>query len=288
MNNPFCRRFENQLEVGELKLEWTTRASDLVLRPFEADESIVWFLLKRADYGPELLHRNRMVSFIVFPDIRLQQAINGRQFWRYWQLPSGEDCFLRKNYGLFRTTSAELVRFNFPRAFVNFADAKGEEIEQFLRELEAPGSDLEAAKAWSKLPERERVWRYLRLRGGRASELEELLRAALVLADTSHARFTFNIPLPGPVAWKHLNWWRGSRINQFLDILDVHFPLNRDAQDWRGHDAFGDPMDVPYPVFNSTEPTQHERLEALLLWRDFLRGKIPDAQIESLLRPVST
>ncbi len=31
------------------------------------------------------------------------------------------------------------------------------------------------------------------------------------------------------------------------------------------------------------EPTSHERLEALLIWRDFLRDKLPPDEIERLL-----
>ena len=52
---------------------------------------------------------------------------------------------------------------------------------------------------------------------------------------------------------------------------------------WRDCDEFGDPMDVPQPKFGFSDASQHERLEALLLWRTWLHDKLPPAEIEALL-----
>ncbi|BCM91337.1 hypothetical protein IAD21_03207 [Abditibacteriota bacterium] len=287
-SHPLFRRFENELTVGEQKLEWTVQANDFVFRPQDADESIVWFLLRRANLRGFLLSQCNAAN-IDDNRAKIENIVLGRQFWRWWQLPSGEECFLRKNYGIFRAPNGEFVRFDFPAVPGNIGRMAGEDIEQFLKKLSTPGSDLETAREWLKVSVQERVRQLLVLRGGDFGELEALIRGALILSGVPETKFAMRdvMIMPGRILLQYeaprYETGYAHPVDVFFVILNRYFHLERTAQEWRGHDEFGDPADVPYPIYTASQPNQHERLEALLVWRDFLRGKLPSEEIEKLL-----
>ena len=71
----------------------------------------------------------------------------------------------------------------------------------------------------------------------------------------------------------------------FLDCLKIHFPIESDILPIYAAEGYEMEDLWPFVEICSSMPTAHEKIEALLLWRDFLRGKIPAAQIDELLRP---
>lgn len=82
-------------------------------------------------------------------------------------------------------------------------------------------------------------------------------------------------------------------IDDALGMLSQHWSLQRTdlhdtARYWRGCDKFGDPMDVPQPSFRSAVTSGHERLEALLLWRAWLRDKPLSSGFEALWRSITS
>lgn len=280
-SHPLFPRFENVLRTGENQWEWCLRERDWIVRPQGADETLVWFLLGRANVGRNLLQPAPYHD----PTFKAQQVIRTRSFWRWWQLESGEECFLRAKYGIFRAHTGEFVRFDYPSRFSDVAYAKADEIETFLQSEELR-PELEAAQRWSQTPLRERVRQLLTLRGGSFDEFEALIQGALVLSGAQEARFEMRdvMIMPGRILLSSVSPWRQAHpVDKFFDILNAHFHLERTTREWRGHDEFGDPDEVPYPIYTSSQPNQHERLEAQLNWRDFLCDKLPEDEITRLL-----
>ena len=71
---------------------------------------------------------------------------------------------------------------------------------------------------------------------------------------------------------------------QLFEILNASFSphFTKRCHQW-AYGNWGRPAENSVPIIFCQAPTNHEKLEALMLWRDFLRGKIPESEIESLL-----
>ena len=280
-HHPLFRRFENELNLSDERYEWTTRGDDLFIRPKEASPFVVWTMLGRGDLARQLAGARD--ETVVPAPLKIFQTVRGRFFWRFWLLKNGEECFLRKRCGLLRV-KGELVRFDFLLAFDHFSRAKPQEIASLLGSCVC---ETEAARRWGQMSQHERINQLVTVEGGTYEQLTALISSAFVLCEPRHGSYPLQLNTPGKVSLQLFFIWGQTRLDSMLKVLSHHFSLKTEMQLWRGCDSFGDPIDVPCPEFSSGETSHHEKLEALLVWRDFLRDKLPPDEIEALLQPFS-
>ncbi len=296
IDHELFRPFSNFWEVGDQSYEWTAHGSDLLLRPHGAPLSTVWVMLNQGHSGP-LLAMPRSRNEPLFPvSVKTRHALQSRLLWRLWPLSKAETCLVRARSSLLRADGLETTRFGH-QTFADFDVASAREMADWCQTLEAPDADLQQARRWQRLSPSEKICQIIDVRGGSWDELMRLLEAAFVLwaqPATSHLpasrgdSFELDLSASEP-SFRSLSWsMKGRPIDDALKIAGQHWSLRRRALNdfthwWRGCDEFGDPLDVPQPKFVYSDSSQHQRLEALLLWRAWLRDKLPPDQIDALL-----
>jgi len=300
------RRFSNVLEPFSpesqaLTFEWEIENDDLLLRPEGGDLNIVWAYLGRRDLGAKLQKPRTLRTSIN----KVRGAFHSRRLWRMWPLESGETAFVRGEFGLIRFAGERrLVRFEIPKgAFQNALqalEASEERLDSLFQQLQKDeDSDFNAARRWHEKHRDE--WASLEFRRGSREELEALLQAmAPLFLDPKRAMFWIWTPsikphcalldLRKPFSL-NLLWWNTSckvAAERIGAIMDEEFEVHMDTSRWRGYDFRGEQAGRVLPQLRFAEATMHERMEALLCLRDFLRDKLPPEQIAALLTPFAT
>ena len=281
--NPIVRQaivFEDEKSVV---LNWKIERQHLFLRSSEHGDEIVWAFLGCADLARELktLSQQDELQHV------LQNAWKSRLFWRVF-IQEKHLLFLRKNFGLLQTDCLRLIRFDFKKPLSKFLSAASDEIQQCL-------DYWREAESWSKLSSTEVAWQMIEFHRGARAEFEPLLQAAFVLAQIQPCNYPLDLQRKGksvlrtePLHFQSQIHFHSfiegkERIQPFFDLLNQHFELHRTTEDWREHDEYGDPKDFPCPSYSIVEPSQHEKLEAFFVWRNFLRGKMSESQIQQFL-----
>lgn len=300
------RRFSNVLEPFSPEsqtpaFEWEIENDDLLLRAKGSDLNIVWAYLGRRDLGMKLqkLRTQRTTGN------RVRGAFRSRRLWRMWPLESGETAFLRGEFGLIRFAGERrLVRFEMPtRAFqsaLQALEASEERLDSLFQQLQLDeDSDFNAARRWHEKHRDE--WDSLEFQRGSREELEAILKAmAPLLLDPKQPYYWIWNPsikpdcslldLRRPFPSYILYWNKSCQIaaERIGALMDEEFEVHMDTSRWRGYDLRGDPAGRVLPQLRFTDGTMHERMEALLSLRDFLRDKLPPEEIAALLTPFAT
>ncbi len=223
---------------------------------------------------------------------KLAHSVEAFHLRRFWPTSSGCEVFLRGRFGLLNTEQGDvLLRFELPR---NARMGESDRMRQpwkdvaFLVNLleQDAGSDLNKA-----LPLRSSIddpWLWIQWNKGSRIEMERLVRAYLVLTAPNNFSSWFHPHLSIDTAFSDSN---GSNVKELLQRMklqrllhsafeavsseDVKRIYSLTAYAWK---RYHKPLEI-----RVDEPTSHERLEALLIWRDFLRDKLPPDEIERLL-----
>lgn len=274
MNFPL-QRFQNEFEFvwkatsQNMFVEWLAQNGDVFFRPRGADPGVLWHAL-------DLLRRRT-------PAAVLGEALKIGQLRRALQISERETVFLALEEGIVHLPGHEYgAAFSIPpQAQMSDSEvllmASPEELATRTSAILDNNPDFQSARLWLQNdPPRSLD---IAVQRGTKRELELLLRALnQIFSSTTPSQFYLQSgfePFTSPEK-DHASPW--------LKVLTEHFrprPVARyrvrGFSGWhRGYDGS--------PEFEGDAPTQHERLEALLLWRDFLRDKIPEEEIETLLR----
>ena len=216
---------------------------------------------------------------------------------RYWPLENCE-LFFRSRHGLVRTQeSAGLARFEVsresysPNRLLTDSDTFSDTLQKII---EQSHDKIEAVLRWLRQSEREQGWHTVQWPWGTHDELRNLLRAMAVLVrQPEHENFLWQcevrpdfrsgIILRKP--YSHHAIPKRAFYRTFLLYLSDNFPAVSESVTLYNRNGVEAGQIWPLVELSSGMPSQHEKLEALLTWRDFLRDKIPAAEIDELLRP---
>lgn len=155
-----------------------------------------------------------------------------------------------------------------------------------------PDSDLNKARRW--LAHADNEWALLDISSSRRQQLESLLSAMIVLSTPhnnilSGSQFCLFQRASGNTVRIYYN---GSRLRvpaSLLHFLNDHFRVkfvNRKRT--RAYSSWYDCTSNLPRISFSGSVSKRKKKEALLVWREFLRDKLPPAEIELLLKPVAT
>ncbi len=296
--HPLFRRFENELELAGAKgepfpVEWTTIGRDFYLRPAEAEVGVVWRYFGRGN-------QDGLVKGSHIPtDVReqLNKVLASANFWRVWPLNDDECVFFRHKFFLFGFLDGErFARIEMPlprpRNAHDCLHLKPNAVQSLVSFISE--EELAEARPWIKNPTN--ACDYVDWNKGSRREFEQLMRGYALLFLPAQSRGMLRVDFP-PFA----DDGRSNFSNVFMPsrnpgvsayALTAFRALFADAfhvaprEFPKGYARNGYHLDFSIGIERAA-PTAHERLEALLLWRDFLRGKMPDAEIEALLRPAA-
>lgn len=284
-DHPLFRRFENELELSpELSIEWAMRGRDFFFRPLQSDLRVLWCQPERRNVAPVVfqspVNRRHLQQ-------RLAKNLASRNLWRFWPWDEERELLIRNEYALIRRTDADFwLRLDWLHPFFDSgdewlfrADVLGVE-----RALESCG--LEWDFVADLMSQRENQWHWLECARGDMSELKHGLWAYMTLSghylnSFERGDLRFRSLLRVPYDAPSLEWLQLRRV---AELLDAHFTLRLNRFARRVYKRDGRPKKRPEIYIRpQLAPSAHERLEALLLWRDFLRGKVSDAEAETLL-----
>ncbi len=284
--HPLFRRFERRVSLWGQELEWREENRDLFLRPVEEKVDVVWcrpfhvlgwighrLQPQRSQFNPNLKYWREH-----FP-------------YRFCPISRTTELFLRDGHGFYRSSAfGRLLRFELPHQFLGSGDPLTMNAPE-IRRLIAGWKDSDEFALLETLALQGRSGlSWLEWERGSWHELEPLLRALFVLVDgrfrfvpdTENQNLNFKSALE--IAWPN----KKLRSGKFAQVLSLFFEA-RTSRDLKR--LYREPeLPATAPMIELKSPpqgdiSQHERLEALFVWRDFLRGKIPDAEIKSLLNP---
>ena len=267
--------------MGTHWLEWTTRGADLFARPLNADVEIVWCWPGQYQVA---LKRDA--------EQRVLQAIQKEKAMRFWPMPNGEHLLLRQKEGFFNVpTSTFVLKFGICRDFfpADVLALSADELRQAVDKLEDT-YELRFVRALMAQTREPRLW--IDWVKGTGTEFESLALAAFVLTGVGEFRAEAakpRQPLDLQECLRPFPEDENEVLIPFINVLSEFFEAQSSLHVRRLRNYRCQQCPAPLWAFDrrGDEPTQHERLEALLLWRDFLRGKMPDAETEALLRPVA-
>ena len=265
------------------------------MRPQTAPLEVVWVVPGNSYVGAQLLlpvsGRGRIEPVYPAP-LKIAKALRGQTFWRWWRLENGEELLIRPRGCLLATPGGRCVGFTVP-APPDWATAGAATVGRWVAALNEQ-NEWQMAREWLRWTQTQQLAHLVDVRGGSLSELLALLAAAFVLWARHNNKFELDLTQPGPVSLRELwHWPLPEPLAQALSVVRRHWAIERATLDhptrwWRECDEFGDPMSAPKPTFEWKNASQHQHLEALLLWRDWLQGKLPREQIQKLLESASS
>ena len=290
IDHPLFRPFAHHWEIEGQIFEWTSHGADFCFRPQSAQRDIVCVLPGRAEFAAQIALEiaNSRVQPYVLASQQMSKAWRGQTFWRFWPGKAGDEFLLRPKFGLLRVNDGVWAQFSYT-PISNLGNASADELRRWHETIESSDSDLVVARNWLALSQSQRLAQLVEVRGGSWNELIALMEAAFVLWARAGDRCELDFTKAGAIAIARTRFWPATResLDVALELLRQHWSLRRAGLNdfthyWRGCDAFGDPMDVPQPAFIYGNSSQHQRLESLLLWRQWLRERTTNPDFAAL------
>ena len=289
-SHPLLHRFENYFVVGEHHLEWTTFGEDFFFRPRDAHTEVIWCASRCAHYGRQLMFPRQSKKVLH----NLKKQITSNYTWRYFPVSKNCELFLSGLIGLVRVHQVEgLVGLRFcdgnslssmslsnPVDIAKVVQINQPNIEQIRKAVDCPLQD----RGWSNVH-----WPW-----GTQQQLKDILRAMAAIVrlpehETGQWRFQVRNRFDSYIFSDNPRRTKvtpeKTTYEPFIQCLRSHFPVKIDKMAFRTDKGVEREEIWPSLIVSLEMPTAHEKLEALLLWRDFLRDKIPATEIDELLRP---
>ena len=294
-SHPLLRRFENDIEIGPYHLEWTTRGRNIFFRLYGTGIKTIWcwtdFLYSHSSCpvgaGPKAKAKiNKKFAREFAEQIETPLAL------RFWPVSEQRELYFCSRYceaNLGREGWDATFKIGKEFASCNRLFSSPDELQEIVESLK---DKFDKAESAFKNASEGCQWLNVSWHYGTNDQLVNLLKAMGALirqpCDKPHAwRYIIKINFPpcqiSPFVWQNL-MPEADTYEPFLHCLRTHFPLKSDALPLHRVGYSEDNL-WPSVKMSSGMPTQHEKIEALLTWRDFLRDKIPAAQIDELLRP---
>ncbi|RYX82624.1 hypothetical protein EON83_18820 [bacterium] len=278
-SHPLFRRFEKTLRVAiegeENTLEWHAQHGDVFFRLLDAAPRFLWAAL-------DVLGRRS--SEEVWHDA----AVN-KQLWRVFFLREGEIVFWNEKGAVVHNIGTDYgAKFHLLGCSGMSLFTEQEVLEQPLAlQNDDPLSDLNVARKW--LVEGHVKWTpqwQLRDKNGCSSdEVWEILRACTFVFELHDEQYIdFYSSRDGEqvhIIMHCKNESAYAHIGEFLNgVFDLQIERRRLV---RGFSGWYQGWTTDTRALWLEEPTQHERLEAFLMWRKFLNDKLPPEKVEALL-----
>jgi hypothetical protein len=118
-------------------------------------------------------------------------------------------------------------------------------------------------------------------------KIERLLRGLYSLYTEGEEEFPYGISLFGRgqnnsvLLASHTPRFKAPQ--KLFDVMNRHLPLRFVSCRRSYHSGTWNKPSDYFPALHFDEPTMHQKLEASLLWREFLTGKLPTDEIEAIL-----
>ena len=275
-------------------IEWTSAWGDLFFRVKGADPQILWCVLGRGAPAKRPLSKARLATLNKY----ISAAYAGRTFFRVVPFPDGDEwALVRPKRALVKSPTQRKgaswkwsADFPAPQGEIEWLSQPMSWFENWLREN--ANDELQAAREFMHLSDDEQNWlpvcRELQTR----AHWKKLMPGLQKLS----ARFFYRQPvkwylilIASNMKHKEEPFWSTDcppvpALTDCFELLWQRFPLDYQQQLWRGIDIRGEEAAHTPPRFETAStPTQHERLEAALLWRDFGREIGESARIEAAL-----
>lgn len=291
---PVLRRFENDLDTGKIQLEWTRIGRDFYFRPKNARIELVWCHLGRGGYASDLLRAKPAIS--IWTTQKIKRSLANFDVWRAAFV---EDCdlFFRDDFGVVRLQGKkggeqEFARFELLNPFSSSHNKLASAVE-LQRIIEDSLPEIELLKDILKSPPEQRILRTVHWPWGTQQELEKLLRAmATIIRQPQHSWYEWYYYVANrfrePIITdpRYVNpQISGLEHNPFLSCLKRYFPVEvSELTIYTIHniESYDEMNYSPIIKISKGMPTSHEKIEAWMLWQDFLTEKIPPAEIEKL------
>jgi len=283
------RRFEKRVTLWDRELERQTDGRDLFLRPVGEKVDVVW--CRPHHVLGWIGHRNQPRRSEFNPNLKYWKS---HPPYRFCPVNQTTELFLREGHGFYRSTAFPcLLRFSLPHHFFGHDDPLTIDAAK-MRDLISDWKEGDDFALLEKLALDGRTGlSWLQWERGSWEELEPLLQALLVLRE---GRFYF-VPnstkpqLDFKSALQFAPTAKKIKPSKIAATLNLFFEARTSPELKRLYHEPEIPSNAPMIEMKSPargDVSQHERLEALLLWRDFLRDKLPPEEIAALLTPFST
>ena len=285
------------------RVEWTSAWGDLFFRVKGADPQIVWCVLGRGARAKRPLSRARLATLNKY----VSAAYAGRTFFRVVPFSDGDDwALVRPKRALVKSPTQPTgavwhwsADFPAPQGQIEWLSQPLRWFESWL--AETADANLQKARAVATLNVAERSWFPLCRVPQVRAHWECLLPALQKLSYDIFEESSKGEPLRWNMGWiaearEHRlpPYWRydwsstsPSGLSELLSLLNQYFPLELQLASWNEIGVRGGKSPHIPPEFTTNLTTQHEKLEAALLWRNFGReigeGERVEAALSQLL-----
>ena len=290
--------FPDQLELSPrarvpepLGVEWASGFGDLFFRPQGANPEMLWCVLGRGAPTKRPLSSARLKTLNTY----LSAAYAGRTFFRVVPLSDGDDwALVRPKRALVKSLWQKKgaiwqwsASFPAPQGQLEWLSQPLNWFEEWLPDPRA----LQAPREFARWSDDDRMWLPLS-RDAAARAQWNLLTPAL-------QKLSYSALNPSVQSW-HLFGQNGTgapiyplyqlqkhplahSILALASALQETYPLHYQSALWRGIGVRGKKSKHIAPSYKAARPSQHEVMEAALLWRDFGRKSGESARVETAL-----
>ena len=275
-------------------IEWASAFGDLFFRPQGADPEILWCVLGRSVPAKRPLTPRKSDSLERF----ISAAFRNNRQLRVVPFPDGEDWALLNPKRLLVKSplhrEGAVWKWN---AQIKLENSPVEWLSQpliwFSNRLErTEDKALNVARTIAGIAKADRVWLPLCREKQTREQWERLIPALQKLSSNPiHQALNWELSLINSTSIdvRDENLISvasyAKPLEALLILLSHYAPLSYDDDYWRDLSANGNSsvFFLKSPSFSSTAPSQHERLEAALLWRNFGREIGESARVEAAL-----
>ena len=274
-------------------IEWASAWGDLFFRPQAADPQIVWCVLGRGAPAKRPLSKQRLATLNKY----VSGAYAGRTFFRVVPFSDDDDwALVRPKRALVKSPTQKKgaiwqwsANFAAPQGQIEWMSQPHSWFDNWLRDN--ADEQLQAARAFARLNDDERKWLVITRDVPTPQKWETLMPALQKLGFAALDKYSMTWHLYGHLINStpiYPLYQISSRpdikpIIELTQVLQDRHPLDYQRQMWRGIGIRGKRANNKVPVYKAAEPTQHEKLEAALLWRDFAREIGESQRVEAAL-----
>ena len=274
-------------------VEWTSAWGDLFFCVKGAEPQITWCDLGRGAPEKRTLSKARLATLNKY----ISQAFAGRTFFRVVPFAAGDDwALVRPKRALVKSPVQRKgaiwqwrANFPVPNGEINWLSQPVSWFENWLKEN--ADDELQITRDFARVAENQRATCSISYRNRNPRIIWESLIPNLQKLSPNFpdsTRLTWSVhettegvrlhcPAPNGDYFSHL------AIHDLLKLLKEYFPLYCYCVYWRDIGVRGKKTPRSDPRFIVTNPTQHEKLEAALLWRDFGREIGESERVEAAL-----
>ncbi len=273
-------------------VEWTSGFGDLFFRAKGADPQILWCVLGRGAPEKRPLSKARLATLNTY----VSGAYAGRTFFRVVPFADGDDwALVRPERALVKSPQQQTgaiwqwsADFAAPQGQIAWLSQPLEWFENWLPDPRA----LQTPREFARLSEYERQWIVISRDLSETPQKWETLMPALqnvgyeMLDAHALTWYLYGHSINGVPVYPLYQWNNRPSLAPLIEltkILQQYYPLEYQRKRWRGIGVRGKRADNKTPTYKASEPTQHEKLEAALLWRDFGREIGQSERVEAAL-----